>query len=82
MESIDFDNLTDEQKQKIFNLGLIMTVQASLDGVPPPKRVRESISMLKEKVGLAEETVWDTYEFLFNASLTVSKTKNKKPIGF
>lgn len=82
MESIDFNKLTDDQKELIFKIGLIKLSEITFDGLIPIEKMKKNISFVREMTGLEEDDIWKCYEFASQAAFSLGKPKVRESIGF
>lgn len=80
--NINLESLTDDQKEVVFKIGLISIGEAIFDGLPPVDKVRKNISLLSDKTGLSEDEIWECYQFISLASISLGKAQRRESIGF
>ncbi|HWC57368.1 MAG TPA: hypothetical protein VG621_00210 [Candidatus Paceibacterota bacterium] len=79
---IDFENLSDEQKEMIFKLGILKITESVFEGIDPIEKLQKNMNLLKDKSGLSDDQIWECYEFLSTAVIALGRPKVRSKIGF
>ncbi len=82
MQKINLDNLTEEQKELIFKIGLMKLGEIIFEGLVPVEKIRKNITYITEKTGLPESEIWACYKFMSEAAIDLGTPKEREKIGF
>lgn len=79
---LDLGNLSDEDKDTIFNIGLLKLVEIMYEGPDSVEKLKKNLPVIIEHTGLSDEKIWETYTFAINTAIEMGKPRKREIVGF